>query len=47
MGTKEGWLLSLLHGIVGPAVYEGNDFYQAVLAGKEILQMQSLLNRYK
>ncbi|MBH9787635.1 extracellular solute-binding protein, partial [Clostridioides difficile] len=35
MGTKEGWLLSLLHGIVGPAVYEGNDFYQAVLAGEK------------
>lgn len=35
MGTKEGWLLSLLHGIVGPAIYEGNDFYQAVLAGEK------------
>lgn len=35
MGTKEGWLLSLLHGIVGPAIYEGNDFYQAVLTGEK------------
>ncbi|WP_376747992.1 ABC transporter substrate-binding protein [Lysinibacillus boronitolerans] len=35
MGTKEGWLLSLLHGIVGPAVYGGNDFYQAVLGGEK------------
>lgn len=35
MGTKESWLLSLLHGIVGPAIYGGNDYYQAVLAGEK------------
>lgn len=55
MGTKEGWLLSLLHGIVGPAIYEGNDFYQAVLAGEkdftdakfiESLQVMNDLKKY-
>ncbi|WP_445479098.1 ABC transporter substrate-binding protein [Lysinibacillus irui] len=55
MGTKEGWLLSLLHGIIGPAIYEGNDFYQAVLAGEkdftdakfiESLQVMNDLKKY-
>lgn len=55
MGTKEGWLLSLLHGIVGPAIYEGNDFYQAVLTGEkdfmdaqfiESIQVMSDLKKY-
>ncbi len=55
MGTKESWLLSLLHGIVGPAIYEGNDFYKAVLAGEkdftdpafiESLQVMNDLKKY-
>ncbi|MFE6166758.1 ABC transporter substrate-binding protein [Viridibacillus arvi] len=55
MGTKESWLLSLLHGIVGPGVYEGNDFYKSVLAGekdftdakfKESIQVMKDLKKY-
>lgn len=34
LGTKEGWLLSLSHGIIGPAHYGANEFVDNVTAGE-------------
>ncbi len=34
LGTKEGWLLSLAHGIIGPAHYGGNEFVDKITAGE-------------
>ncbi|MCA0172243.1 ABC transporter substrate-binding protein [Bacillus sp. RAR_GA_16] len=34
LGTKEGWLLSLSHGIIGPAHYGGNEFVDQITAGE-------------
>ncbi len=34
LGTKEGWLLSLSHGIIGPAHYGGNEFVDSITAGE-------------
>ncbi|TKD71096.1 ABC transporter substrate-binding protein [Pseudalkalibacillus hwajinpoensis] len=34
LGTKEGWLLSLSHGIIGPAHYGGNEFVDKITAGE-------------
>jgi raffinose/stachyose/melibiose transport system substrate-binding protein len=33
-GTKEGWTVETLLGVVGPTFYGGDDFYNAVVAGK-------------
>ncbi|WP_404429948.1 ABC transporter substrate-binding protein [Sutcliffiella horikoshii] len=33
-GTKEGWLLSLAHGIFGPAHWGGNDFVEKIAKGE-------------
>lgn len=33
LGSKEGWLLSLSHGIIGPSHYGSNDFVDSLLAG--------------
>src|SRR5699024_10728600 len=30
---KEGYLLAMLHGIIGPSIYGGNDFVDSLLAG--------------
>ena len=35
LGTKEGWLLSLTHGIFGPAVYGGTEFVEKVQKGEK------------
>lgn len=32
-GSKEGWLLSLTHGALAPAIYGGTDFVNKVVAG--------------
>ncbi|CAH0121481.1 MULTISPECIES: ABC transporter substrate-binding protein [unclassified Paenibacillus] len=32
-GSKEGWILSLTHGALGPAFYSGNDFAQKIVSG--------------
>jgi raffinose/stachyose/melibiose transport system substrate-binding protein len=34
LGTKEGWLLSLTHGIFGPAHWGGNDFVEKITKGE-------------
>ncbi|ARI77716.1 ABC transporter substrate-binding protein [Halobacillus mangrovi] len=34
LGSKEGWLLSLSHGIIGPAHYGGNEFVDKITAGE-------------
>ncbi len=34
LGTKEGWLLSLSHGIIGPAHYGANEFVDEITAGE-------------
>ncbi|WP_085506224.1 ABC transporter substrate-binding protein [Thalassobacillus devorans] len=34
MGTKEGWLMSLMHGIVGPAHYGANEFVEQIENGE-------------
>jgi raffinose/stachyose/melibiose transport system substrate-binding protein len=34
LGTKESWLLSLSHGIIGPAHYGGNEFVDNITAGE-------------
>jgi len=34
MGTKEGWLLSLSHGIVGAGVLDGNAFAEKLVTGE-------------
>lgn len=33
-GSKEAWLLSLSHGIIGPAFYGGNDFVEKIRKGE-------------
>ncbi|TLS38469.1 ABC transporter substrate-binding protein [Pseudalkalibacillus caeni] len=35
LGTKEGWLLSLGHSIVGPAHYGANEFVDQITAGEK------------
>ncbi|MGI8314130.1 ABC transporter substrate-binding protein [Halobacillus mangrovi] len=35
LGSKEGWLLSLSHGIIGPAHYGGNEFVDKITAGEK------------
>lgn len=35
MGTKESWLLSLTHGIVGPGVVDGNAFADKLVIGEK------------
>lgn len=34
LGSKEGWLLSLTHGIFGPAHYGANDFVEKITKGE-------------
>ncbi|MFG6114109.1 ABC transporter substrate-binding protein [Halobacillus sp. MO56] len=34
MGTKEGWLMSLMHGIVGPSQYGANEFVEKIENGE-------------
>mgnify|MGYP001420604205 CR=1 FL=1 len=37
-GTKDGWTVETLLGVVGPTFYGGNDFYNDVVAGKTNFQ---------
>ncbi|UUZ85232.1 extracellular solute-binding protein [Paenibacillus sp. P26] len=54
-GSKEGWILSLTHGALGPQWYGGSDFVNQVLAGKtnfkskeftDSLQMMQTMSKY-
>jgi len=36
-GSKEGWLLSLAHGVIGPSAYNGNAFVDKVVKGESNL----------
>ncbi|QDP41388.1 ABC transporter substrate-binding protein [Radiobacillus deserti] len=47
LGTKEGWLLSLAHGIVGPAHYGANDFVEKITAGETDFTSEEFLNSIK
>jgi raffinose/stachyose/melibiose transport system substrate-binding protein len=42
-GSKEGWLLSLTHGMLGPAVYGGSDFVQNVVTGQTNFQSEAFV----
>ncbi|MBB3111456.1 raffinose/stachyose/melibiose transport system substrate-binding protein [Paenibacillus phyllosphaerae] len=33
-GSKEGWILSLTHGAIGPVAYGGNDFVKQITTGQ-------------
>ncbi|WLD92810.1 ABC transporter substrate-binding protein [Alkalihalobacillus sp. AL-G] len=35
LGSKEGWLLSLAHSIIGPAYYGANDFVDQITSGEK------------
>ncbi|MFP3339355.1 extracellular solute-binding protein, partial [Micrococcus sp. SIMBA_131] len=37
LGTKEGWLLSLFHGIIGPSHYGGNVLVDQFTAGETVV----------
>jgi raffinose/stachyose/melibiose transport system substrate-binding protein len=54
-GSKEGWILSLTHGALGPAVYGGTDFVKKVTTGQtnfkskeftDSIQMMQSLTKY-
>ncbi|UFT98711.1 extracellular solute-binding protein [Radiobacillus kanasensis] len=47
LGTKEGWLLSLAHGIFGPAHYGANDFVEKIAAGETDFTSEEFLSSIK
>ncbi|THE13814.1 extracellular solute-binding protein [Bacillus timonensis] len=47
LGSKEGWLLSAVHGIVGPAHYGGNDFVEKITAGETDFTSEEFVNSIK
>jgi raffinose/stachyose/melibiose transport system substrate-binding protein len=44
LGSKEGWLLSLSHGIFGPAHYGGNEFVDKITKGETNFSSAEFLN---
>lgn len=42
-GSKEGWLLSLTHGMLGPGIYGGNEFVSKVLTGEANFQSEEFV----
>ncbi|MBY0055042.1 extracellular solute-binding protein [Brevibacillus agri] len=42
-GAKEGWLLSLSHGVIAPASYSGGDYLDKLLKGESNLQSSEFL----
>jgi len=42
-GSKEGWLLSLSHGVVAPGAYNGNGFVEKLLTGETNLTSPEFL----
>ncbi|WP_462411007.1 ABC transporter substrate-binding protein [Neobacillus sp. Marseille-QA0830] len=47
LGTKEGWLLSAAHGIIGPAFYGGNDFVDKMTKGQTQFTSDEFVNSIK
>lgn len=47
LGSKEGWLLSAAHGIIGPAYYGGNDFVDKITAGKQDFTSNEFIDSIK
>ncbi|MBY0123331.1 ABC transporter substrate-binding protein [Bacillus sp. S/N-304-OC-R1] len=47
LGTKEGWLLSAVHGIIGPAHYGGNDFVDKITKGETNFTSTEFVNSIK
>ncbi|MBS4189957.1 extracellular solute-binding protein [Bacillus sp. FJAT-49705] len=47
LGTKEGWLLSAAHGIIGPAHYGGNDFVEKITKGETDFKSAEFVNSIK
>ncbi len=47
LGSKEGWLLSLSHGIFGPAHYGGNEFVEKITKGETNFNSTEFLNSIK
>ncbi|MGE8204922.1 ABC transporter substrate-binding protein [Heyndrickxia sp. NPDC080065] len=47
LGSKEGWLLSAAHGIIGPALYGGNDFVDQISTGKTNFTSPEFINSIK
>jgi raffinose/stachyose/melibiose transport system substrate-binding protein len=43
-GSKEGWILSLTHGTLGPQFYGGSDFVQKFLTGESKLDSPQMLS---
>lgn len=42
-GAKEGWLLSLSHGVIAPGTYDGNGFVDKLLKGESDLKSPEFL----
>lgn len=47
LGSSEGWLLSAAHGIIGPALYGGNEFVDKITAGETDFTSEEFLNSVK
>ncbi|MFD0870231.1 MULTISPECIES: ABC transporter substrate-binding protein [Paenibacillus] len=46
-GSKEGWILSLTHGALGPSVYGGSDFVDKVTSGEAKLTDPAFVDSVK
>ncbi|MCZ8515415.1 extracellular solute-binding protein [Paenibacillus filicis] len=46
-GSKEGWLLSLTHGMLGPSVYGGTDFIKKLLSGEANFKSPEFISSIK
>lgn len=46
-GAKEGWLLSLSHGVIAPASYSGGDYLDKLLKGESDLKSPEFLEGIK
>lgn len=47
LGSKEGWVLSAAHGIIGPAHYGGNDFVDKISKGEIDFNSPEFVNSVK
>ncbi|MBS4202999.1 ABC transporter substrate-binding protein [Lederbergia citrea] len=47
LGSKEGWLLSAAHGMIGPAHYGGTDFVEKITEGETDFTSDEFVNSLK
>lgn len=47
LGSKEGWLLSAAHGIIGPAHYGGSEFVEKITKGETDFNSAEFVNSIK